>query len=112
MSTQFSFCDSCLTASVSWCENIAFTTGLTANHAYNVQVTNHFGQIYQQTVTTDGSGNITLNISLFPTQFFNPYSGIFTLIVYTTAGVEVDITKDGVQYPCISFDVYSLNDAN
>ena len=112
MSSALSFCDSCLQAEAAWCENIAFATGLTANTHYIVEITNHFGQVYTQTVITSSNGNITVDISKFPDQFFNPYSGIYTLVVKTMANVEVDIINGYEPWPCISFDIYEKNDAN
>ena len=112
MSSVLSFCDSCLQTSVEWCEDIWFATGLTAATSYEVRVTNHLSQVYSQNVISDSDGNITIDISKFPEQFFNPYGGIYTLEVYNTSGVLQDIINAYEPWPCIAFDVYELNAAN
>lgn len=111
MSNPISFCDSCYPASFAECDDLVFVVGLTPSTDYQAIVTNHLDQKYWQDITTDTGGAFTLNYSLFPEGFFNPYSGFFTLQV-ELAGVVQDLTIQYNTYECVSFDIYSLNDAN
>ena len=112
MSCSISLCDECLVTSIPSCDNPFFWVGLTANHAYKVWITNHFGQKFTQNITTDSSGNITLAASGFPLGFFSPYAGIFTMEVTTMSGTPVQVNNGYTSYPCISFDVYPLDWTN
>ena len=112
MSNPITFCDECFPASYPECEDITFVVGLTPSTNYTAIITNHFGQKYEQDVTTDTGGAFTLDISTFPEGFFNPYSGFFTLTVLDVNGLPVQLTITYGIYDCISFDIYTLTDAN
>lgn len=112
MSSAFAFCDSCYVTSIAWCTDPHFITGLQHAHPYRVYIENHFGQVYYQNVTTDSDGNFTLDISLFPDEFFNPSSGNFILTVKTLQGDDTDIVYGYQGYPCIVFDVYQETATN
>lgn len=111
MSNPISFCDSCYPASYAECEDIVFVVGLGDTQNYQAIITNSFGQKYTQDVTTDTGGAFSLDISLFPDGFFNPFAGFFTLTV-EAGGVIQDLTIMYNTYECVSFDIYSLTDAN
>lgn len=112
MSTPISFCDECYSASYPECDDLNLGVGLAATTAYKALVTNHFGQKYEQNVTSDGAGSIVISIDGFPTGFFNPYSGSYKLEVTDSQGYIQNMTIAYGVYSCLSFDIYSLNDAN
>lgn len=112
MSNPISFCDECYPTSYPECEDIVFVVGLSASTAYEAIIENAFGQKYYQGVTTDTGGAFTLDITTFPEGFFNPYSGIFVLTVKNALGVLQTMTILYNQYSCVSFDIFSWNNAN
>lgn len=112
MSNPIGFCDECYPASYPECENLNFGVGLAATTQYKAVVTNHFNQKYTQDVTTDGSGSFVLDITTFPDGFFNPYSGFFVLTVTDANNYVQTMSIEYGGYDCVSFDIYSLNDAN
>lgn len=113
MSTVITFCDTCFIQSVVWCDDaFSFTAGLTPATTYKAVITNYLNQDYYQDVLTDGGGDFEIDPDGFPDGFFNPYSGIYTLVVKNVSGVQQDITISGSIYPCISFDVISETEAN
>jgi hypothetical protein len=105
-------CDACLVLSFPWCEDILFVVGVTPSTQYHAIVTAPNGIKYTQTVTSDTGGAIELDIDGFPEELFNPYAGIFTLEMETTAGDEVTMVNGYTDYTCVSFDIYKLTDAN
>lgn len=112
LSLPISFCDECYPASYKECEDLTFPVGLTPSTNYISILTNHKGQRYNQNVTSDTGGAITIDISKFPEGFFNPYQGFYTLEVTDTAGTTQTLTIAYSAYECVSFDIYSSNDAN
>lgn len=112
MSNPISFCQECYSASYPECEDLNMGVGLAASTAYKALVTNHFGQKYTQDVTSDGSGSIVINVDTFPTGFFNPYSGSYKLEVTDSQGYIQNMTIAYGGYSCVSFDIYSITDAN
>jgi hypothetical protein len=94
------------------CEDLNMGVGLAASTNYRAIITNHFGQKYFQDVTSDGSGSIVINIDSFPSGFFNPYSGFFKLEATDSNGYVQQMAIAYGGYSCVSFDIYSLQDAN
>jgi hypothetical protein len=112
ISVPLTFCDGCYAASYADCEDLTFPVGLTPSTAYKVIIENHFGQKYSQTVTSDTGGAITVDIDQFPTAFFSPYGGFYTLEVRNIPLNVVQTLVIGYSdYQCISFDIYDSNTA-
>ena len=57
-------------------------------------------------LTTDGSGQLTLNLSDLPASFFRPYSVYYLWVTGTAANVsdQEDITIGGEQYKCFKVE--------
>ena len=113
MSAPLSFCSECYTTSVEYCVDPYFPASLEVLTEYKISIKNHFGQVYTQYVTTDDIGGFSLDTSLYPSEFLNPYSGIFTLTVkdvHTQGAVDIIIAYGS--YPCIAFDIYQETATN
>lgn len=112
MSNQITFCDPCYPTSFPECEDLTFVVGLAHSTNYTAIITNHFGQKYEQSVITDTGGAFTVDYTKFPEGFFNPYSGFFTMEVVNSIGTVQQLLIRYGGYSCVSFDIYSLSDAN
>jgi len=84
------------------------TTGLTPATTYTVALHAGNGNTYTQEVTTDGSGNITIDAAAvdFPEGFWVPESGGYVLKVYPNNDLDTpeDLTIDAVVYTCIQLN--------
>lgn len=100
-------CPDCQEKNFSACEaSYTITAGLTADTEYTVVLTDRNEVRYTQLVTTDGSGNLTIDTTDFPTGAFTPEFGGFTMVVYTDTEMTdpVDITAGGYTYGCVKLN--------
>jgi len=58
---------------------------LTPATAYAYRVTGDSLAVYWNSMTTDVDGSFEIDISLFPDEYFNRFSGLYTLSVYDPA---------------------------
>lgn len=102
-------CDTCKQVTVKACQaSYTITTGLTPATTYTAALHAGNGNTYTQEVTTDGSGNITIDTTAtgFPDGLFTPESGGYILKVYPDAdlGTPEDLTIGAVVYTCIQLN--------
>jgi len=102
-------CDTCKQVTVKACQaSYTLTTGLTPATTYTVALHAGNGNTYTQEVTTDGSGNITIDAAAvdFPEGFWVPESGGYVLKVYPNNDLDTpeDLTIDAVVYTCIQLN--------
>lgn len=102
-------CDTCKQVMLKACQaSYTLTTGLTPATTYTVALHAGNGNTYTQEVTTDGSGNITIDAAAedFPEGFWVPESGGYVLKVYPNDDLDTpeDLTIDAVVYTCIQLN--------
>lgn len=56
-------------------------TGLSAG-SYTVRITDKFGKVFNKDFIIDESGDLTIDLSLYPNGLFTQYSGTVTLEVF------------------------------
>ena len=97
-------CPDCLEKNFAACAaSYTITTGLTAATEYMVVLTDVNEIRYTQLITTDGSGNLTIDTTDFPAGAFTPEFGGFTMEVYSDSELTtpVDITVGSLTYGCV-----------
>lgn len=102
-------CDTCQPLTVKACQtSYTLTTGLTPATIYTVALQAVNGNTYTQEVTSDGSGNITIDTTAtgFPDGLFTPESGGYILKVYANSSMTTPLTiKVGLmEYTCINLN--------
>lgn len=58
---------------------IVLSTDVAAVTEYTVIITAPDGAKYKRVITSDAFGDITIDLSTFPVNMFNPYAGAFTI---------------------------------
>jgi hypothetical protein len=97
-------CDTCQEKVFSACQaSYTIVAGLTASTEYTVVLTDRNEVRYTQAVTTDGSGDLTIDMTDIPSGLLTPESGGFLFEVYEDSGLttKADITANGHIYGCI-----------
>lgn len=77
------YCEECYRVIYDDCENITIDIGLTGSTEYCFKFYDKFGQTYQYLATTEVNGSFTVDTSELPDNFFNPYSGIIELQIFS-----------------------------
>ena len=100
-------CPTCYEINKSACEDsYTFEAGLTPSTVYYVVIENNRNKRYVQQVTTDGSGDFTIDATApeFPVGFFIPEQFKYTLKVYSNSTLmnQEDITIGTTIYQCIT----------
>lgn len=101
------FCSTCYPLSGVACgSSLDLTAGLSPLTVYYVWVKDRFDKRYVQEVTTDGSGDLTLDLTAFPDGLFASYTGSFIITVSTseTEDTEEEVTIGTVDYTCYIVD--------
>lgn len=104
-------CESCYVQSVESCSSaVTLAVGLTATTDYTVWLQDKFETIYKQDVTSDGSGNIELDLEAIDLSF-TPYSGEYLITISTELETNTaeDLTISGSNYNCINMSFYNSN---
>lgn len=104
-------CESCFVQSVGSCSAaVTLSVGLTAATAYTVWLQDKFETIYKQDVTSDGSGNIELDLEAIDLAF-TPYSGEYLITISTSdeTNTAESLTISGSTYSCINMSFYNNN---
>jgi hypothetical protein len=96
-------CDTCYELENEWCAVINVNPGLTPATDYYLQIIDKFSKRRTQAVAIESDGSFTVDQSLLPNGFFNPYAGKFELYLSTnSAGTDyVDLTFSATVYSCI-----------
>lgn len=105
-------CDTCYVLAFPSCDDMAFDLGLTPVTQYYILIEDKFGNVYTHQYTSAAiTGIITLDISLYPDEIFNPQAGYFTLTIKDalTDTSVVDFTIDTTTYDCCKFSTYSTD---
>ena len=105
--TETIVCPTCQDITKSACEDeYTFVAGLTPSTVYYVVIENNRNKRYVQQVTTDGSGNFTIDTTApeFPIGFSIPEQFKYTIKVYSdsTLMLQQDITVGSIIYQCIT----------
>lgn len=100
-------CPTCYEINKSACEDsYTFVAGLTPSTVYYVVIENNRNKRYVQQVTTDGSGDFSIDASApeFPIGFFIPEQFKYTIKVYSNSTLmnQEDITVGSTIYKCIT----------
>ena len=100
-------CPTCYEINKSACEDsYTFVAGLTPSTVYYVVIENNRNKQYVQQVTTDGSGDFSIDATApeFPIGFFIPEQFKYTLKVYSNSTLmnQEDITIGSTIYTCIT----------
>ena len=82
---------------------INLITGVTANTAYTVFIEDKHGAFYTQSVTSDVSGDVSIDTSTLEEGLFHAHSGNYKVTVSTNALVSTEetLTIEGDAYTCI-----------
>ena len=91
--------------------SLHITAGLTHNHSYTVFLEDHHGHFHTQSVTSDNSGNFSLDLTAFPEGMFTAFSGTYELSVSTSAvsSTYETITIAAATYDCIAIDFVDVD---
>lgn len=105
--TTLTVCPTCYEINKSACEDsYTFVAGLTPSTVYYVVIENNRNKQYVQQVTTDGSGDFSIDATApeFPIGFFIPEQFKYTIKVYSTSTLmnQEDITIGTTIYTCIT----------
>lgn len=100
-------CPTCYEINKSACEDsYTFVAGLTPSTVYYVVIENNRNKRYVQQVTTDGSGDFSIDATApeFPVGFFIPEQFKYTIKVYSNSTLmnQEDITIGTTIYNCIT----------
>lgn len=100
-------CPTCYEINKSACEDsYTFEAGLTPSTVYYVVIENNRNKRYVQQVTTDGSGDFSIDATApeFPIGFFIPEQFKYTIKVYSNSTLmnQEDITIGTTIYNCIT----------
>lgn len=100
-------CPTCQEINRSACEDsYTFVAGLTPSTVYYVVIENNRNKRYVQQVTTDGSGDFSIDASApeFPIGFFIPEQFKYTIKVYSDSMLinQQDLTVGSTIYTCIT----------
>ena len=104
-------CESCNIQTVDTCSDTAtLITGLNPATQYTVFMQDKFDTIYKQTITSNGSGNLVLDLDAVDLAF-TPYSGDYLITISTSADTNTteSLTIAGGTYNCINMSFYNSN---
>lgn len=110
-----SVCQACAEYSIKSCSStIELKAGLSPNTEYYWLITNPKNKVYQRRATTDDTGKLTIDATVFPAGLLNPYAGMFELQIrdgsdYLTV---VPMTLQGASFDCIKFSFQDIDDTN
>lgn len=105
--TTTTTCPTCQEINRSACEDsYTFVAGLTPSTVYYVVIENNRNKRYVQQVTTDGSGDFSIDAAApeFPIGFFIPEQFKYTIKVYSDSMLinQQDLTVGSTIYTCIT----------
>jgi hypothetical protein len=106
-------CESCYDADVKSCSTeLVLKAGLGAATDYYWLLKDKFDKLVQRLVTTNGDGDLTIDLSVLPDGATNPFSGHYELSLRTGDDYlqEVLMTFDSIQYKCVSFKFIEVDD--
>jgi len=101
-------CSECYVLSAVTCYgSVKLPVSLTANHAYHVFLEDMHGHLYHQAVTSDSSGNITVDLNAIDREF-NAFSGSFDITISTSATTNTaeSFTISATAYNCIRLSFF------
>ncbi len=109
---SISRCDICYELKAVACsEELTIEGSLTAVTVYTVFLQDKFGHFHTQSVTTNGSGAFTLDLTAFDAGMFTAYSGSYELSVSTetTSSTYETLVINSVSYPCVKVSFYDVD---
>lgn len=101
-------CSECYVLSAVTCYgSVKLPVGLTANHAYHVNITDMHGHVYTQAVTSDSSGDIIVDLDAMDREF-TAFSGSFEITISTSATTNTaeSFTISATAYNCIRLSFF------
>lgn len=101
-------CSTCFKTSIPACtDEILIKLGLEADTPYLLRITDQVPSKTELEITSDGSGYLTIDTDDLPDGFLNPFTGSFTIEIFTAAGLTQAFTVDTVDYTCLQVEVYA-----
>lgn len=97
-------CEECFAININDnCGVITVSVGLTASTSYCLKVYDKFGNTYQQTVTTDVSGDFIVDTTELPDRLFNRHAGEIEMQLFADCSTDTRVTfiQDSMTYSCI-----------
>lgn len=98
-------CGSCIELVFDECSDlvIAPVSGLSPSTDYWWFLTDHFGNIYKHSVTSDADGNISISPDHLPAGFLTSAIGAVTITIRDDehSMVDIPLTYNGTAYDCI-----------
>jgi hypothetical protein len=98
-------CDSCYELSIDHCDPVTINAGLipVGYATVYLQIVDRFEARRTQEITIGVDGEFTVDETLLPDNFFNPYAGKFELyLTLDEVGLfRIDLTFSDVIYKCI-----------
>lgn len=102
-------CDSCYEITKEYCDPITISSGLipVGYETVYLQIIDHFTTRRSQEITIDAEGEFTVDETLLPDNFFNPYAGKFELYLSLDEDglYPIDLTFSDVNYKCIMLTI-------
>lgn len=109
---SINICDLCYTMERPTCQDeITLDFGLTPATEYTLFVRDKFDHDYTQTITSDGSGLLVVDMTAFPEGMFTEFSGSYELSVSLdeTVSTHETITIGGSDYLCVILSFKALD---
>ena len=109
---SISICDLCYKIERPSCQDeITIVAGLAPTTEYTLFIRDKFDHDFTQAITTDSSGDITIDMTEFPEGMFTEFSGSYELSVSTEDlySTHEPLTIGGVEYPCAILDFIKVN---
>jgi hypothetical protein len=98
-------CDTSYSIELAECpDTIQVTAGLSANTSYTWLIEDKNGNEYYEVSTTNASGRLSIDCSVFPDGYLNRGAGFFTITIYSRFPYyqhPLDLTFCGVTYQSI-----------
>jgi hypothetical protein len=99
-------CDACYPYDLISCYgNYVVDLDLQAATDYTLIFTDHHGNKYSQTVTTDADGKFTIRVANFPEGFFTPDFGAITVFINNVNNQTVTFTIGYAIYDCLTLNL-------
>jgi hypothetical protein len=106
-------CDSCYEITKEYCDPISINPGVAPGYdAFYLQIIDKFIVRRTQEITLEMDGSFTIDETLLPDDFFNPYAGKFELYLSVDEEGELKIPMNfsEVVYNCIILTIQKTNE--
>lgn len=95
-------CDECYELTVNNCDEITIDAGLDPDTSYYLVLFDQFDLKRTIEIETDNDGIFTIDQSLLPDSYFNPYGAYdFYVSTQSSGSDKVDMTFEGEEFNCV-----------